>query len=178
MTGLAEVKNGLYHLIKFYAATQKEIPNSNKSFLANTSTISLDIWHFRLGHLSSAKLKLISSKISHNHVCEICPLARQKKNYLFLYHKTIQIKHLNQYIVIFGVHSPLSLILAINSLLLLWMIIHDLLNFFLRKLNQKLEPYLPTSLLMLRLSLILKYKHLKQTMVKNSICLPFIKKMA
>ncbi|XP_041004094.1 uncharacterized protein LOC121249450 [Juglans microcarpa x Juglans regia] len=73
MIGLAEVRAGLYHLINFPTNTQKGLPDSNNSFSANTSTISPDIWHSRLGHLSPARLKIISSidssvKSSHKHM--------------------------------------------------------------------------------------------------------------
>lgn len=53
-------------------------------FLAHTCIINSDILHLRLRHLSPARLQIISTfdssiKPTHNHVCEICPLARQKK---------------------------------------------------------------------------------------------------
>ncbi|KAF5470113.1 hypothetical protein F2P56_010653 [Juglans regia] len=87
MIELAKVRTDLYHLINLPVVTKKHLPDSNNfssTVLANASTTNSDIWDFQLGHLSPTRLQVISSldsfvKSSHNHVCEICPLARQKK---------------------------------------------------------------------------------------------------
>ena len=56
----------------------------SSSSLVESCTINFDLWHFRLGQIPNAKIQLINSsdssiKAIHNKVCEICPLAKQKK---------------------------------------------------------------------------------------------------
>ena len=86
MIGIALEKDGLYHLI--LASSQAKTCNSfqfNSAPLALSSIHKhLDIWHCRLGHVSSSRfhsLKQIDSAITldHTNVCDICPLAKQRR---------------------------------------------------------------------------------------------------
>ncbi|RVW78001.1 Retrovirus-related Pol polyprotein from transposon TNT 1-94 [Vitis vinifera] len=86
MIGIALEKEGLYHLIP--ASSQAKTCNSfqfNSAPLALSSIHKhLDIWHCRLGHVSSSRfhsLKQIDSAITldHTNVCDICPLAKQRR---------------------------------------------------------------------------------------------------
>ena len=86
MIGVALEKEGLYHLIP--ASSQAKTCNSfqfNSAPLALSSIHKhLDIWHCRLGHVSSSRfhsLKQIDSAITldHTNVCDICPLAKQRR---------------------------------------------------------------------------------------------------
>ncbi|RVW71130.1 hypothetical protein CK203_059841 [Vitis vinifera] len=86
MIGIALEKEGLYHLIP--ASSQAKTCNS---FQFNSAPLALssihkhfDIWHCRLGHVSSSRfhsLKQIDSAITldHTNVCHICPLAKQRR---------------------------------------------------------------------------------------------------
>ena len=84
--GLAKVHADLYY----------PLPSSHDSNINHSSTLSnqtrvnqasiqqdLDLWHFRLGHLSSQRMSLIHSHIpnvkSKDHSqCKICHLAKQR----------------------------------------------------------------------------------------------------
>ena len=86
MIGIALEKEGLYHLIP--ASSQAKTCNSfqfNSAPLALSSIHKhLDIWHCRLEHVSSSRfhsLKQIDSAITldHTNVCDICPLAKQRR---------------------------------------------------------------------------------------------------
>lgn len=62
---------------------QSSVSLSSSSLPSVSSVINSDIWHCRLGHLGSEKLKLLSSSIPMknvtNKICEVCPLAKQKR---------------------------------------------------------------------------------------------------
>lgn len=89
MIGLAEVQSGLYHLQNLSAQANNEMHTSVVSpstSLVETCNVNYDIWHFRLGHLPPTKIQFISNldssvkaTHSHNNICEICPLAKQKR---------------------------------------------------------------------------------------------------
>ena len=61
-----------------------DLIGSSSTALIQSCNSNPHIWHLRLGHVPSARLQKISNldpsvKVPQNHVCEICPLARQKK---------------------------------------------------------------------------------------------------
>ncbi|KAK2406745.1 putative mitochondrial protein [Trifolium repens] len=80
MIGLAEAFEGLYYL-KLHDKTV----NVAAIDCPSTTTIpSQALWHFRLGHLSAARLSLLHSKypyisVDHKGICDICHLARHRK---------------------------------------------------------------------------------------------------
>ena len=86
MIGIALEKKGLYHLIP-----TSSLAKTCNSFQFNSAHLALssihkhlDIWHYRLGHVSSSRfhsLKQIDSTIilDHTNVCDICPLAKQRR---------------------------------------------------------------------------------------------------
>ena len=122
MIGLAEVQSGLYHLQQSSAQTNKEMFSSSiglpSSSLVKSCTVNYDLWHFHLGHIPNAKIQLINSsdssvKATHNKVCEICPLAKQK-SYHFLYQTVNQIKPFNWFTFTFGGLFPFLHILVTN----------------------------------------------------------------
>jgi hypothetical protein len=87
--GLGELKDGLYYLVQnpdmhsSSRSTTKSVPFS--SFSASVKNVDTDLWHFRLGHLPSSRMKLLASKNSviscdsSDSICTICHLARQKR---------------------------------------------------------------------------------------------------
>ena len=88
MIGLAEVQSGLYHLHKPFAQANNEMLPSliglPSNSLVESCIVAFDLSHFCLGHIPTTKINLLSSfdnsiKVTHNYVCEICPLAKQKK---------------------------------------------------------------------------------------------------
>ncbi|CAL9006318.1 unnamed protein product [Prunus brigantina] len=73
MIGLGKHFDGLYYL------TPQQNPH-----LANHIHRTSDLWHQRLGHLSSAPLHFLSKAIPNimfdsTHVCDVCPLAKQTR---------------------------------------------------------------------------------------------------
>lgn len=88
MIGIAFEKQGLYHLSqvssKANSHNSSQFTSKPCTTLVNTQTQS-HLWHYRLGHISNSKipfLRQIDSSITSNcfNVCEICPLAKQKKH--------------------------------------------------------------------------------------------------
>jgi len=85
--------NGLFYLLEKPELHQPDISSScifNSApfqFSVNVKSVSIDIWHYKLGHLSYSRLKLLHSnnpQISCDLLslpCTICPLARQKRLY-------------------------------------------------------------------------------------------------
>jgi hypothetical protein len=52
-------------------------------FLLHLKNPSSDLWHFRLGHLSTSKLNLLHTLVpsisaDSNNVCNVCPMAKQR----------------------------------------------------------------------------------------------------
>ena len=88
--GVAELKNGLYTM-QLGCSTSGSSPWNESFPVPFTSTVTCksnansDMWHARLGHPSSEKLKILHSQfpfISCNHVnkhCEICHFAKMKR---------------------------------------------------------------------------------------------------
>jgi hypothetical protein len=98
MIGLAEKKDGLYHLIQ---SDKSQIPSSlslpNVSISANNVYLSENaLWHFRFGHLSNSRLALLKSifpsvTFDSNTVCDICHFAKHRKlPFVQSYHKAIK----------------------------------------------------------------------------------------
>ena len=59
-------------------------PAPPQPFAADFATATSDLWHFRLGHSSHAKLSLLNKIVSDlainkPHGCDICHLAKQKR---------------------------------------------------------------------------------------------------
>ena len=86
MIRIALKKEGFYHLtqdsskVKTYNSSQ----SSPVPFSLSSIHKQLDIWHCRLGHVSSStlhSLKHIESTITIDctNVCDICPLAKQTR---------------------------------------------------------------------------------------------------
>jgi hypothetical protein len=89
--GVGREANGLFYLLEKPALLSTDVFSSSCTFnfvpfqfSANVKTVSTDIWHYRLGHLSHSRLQLLHSnnpQISCDLLttpCTICPLARQK----------------------------------------------------------------------------------------------------
>jgi hypothetical protein len=92
--GVGEERSGLYHLLQVSGKHSPIVSNSVVSFFNNISNsavsatsiknVSDDIWHYRLGHVSSSRMHLLHQYIpamvvNKNNVCTICPLAKQRK---------------------------------------------------------------------------------------------------
>ncbi|KAK2451623.1 putative mitochondrial protein [Trifolium repens] len=82
MIGLAEAFEGLYYL-KLH---DKDVLVATVDSPASTTTTipPQALWHFRLGHLSTARLSALHSKfpyidVDHKGICDVCHLARHKK---------------------------------------------------------------------------------------------------
>ena len=59
-------------------------PAPSQPSAAGSTTATSDLWHFRLGHPSHAKLSLLNKIVSNlainkPHCCDICHLAKQKR---------------------------------------------------------------------------------------------------
>ncbi|XP_022866776.1 uncharacterized protein LOC111386548 [Olea europaea var. sylvestris] len=83
MTSFAKEKDGLYHCMIAPDTTEPLPVTSNPTARVSTQ-FNYNIWHCRIGHISStrmSKIPCISSYIPCNnlHKCEICPLAKQEK---------------------------------------------------------------------------------------------------
>jgi len=81
MIGLAEAESGLYHLHKPPNQSTKCLPPRS---LIKSCTVATNLWHSRLGHIPTSKITLLSKidpsvTITSNSICEICPLAKQKR---------------------------------------------------------------------------------------------------
>jgi hypothetical protein len=88
MIRLAEVQSGLYHLHKPFAQSNTEMLPSSislpSSSLVESCSVASNLWHFRLGHIPTTKINLLSSfdssiTVTCDSVYEICPLAKQVK---------------------------------------------------------------------------------------------------
>jgi hypothetical protein len=87
--GLGELQDGLYYLVHDPATSSSSNVATKSAFLpsfsASVKNVSADLWHFRLGHLPSSRIKLLASHNSaiscesRDIVCTICPLGRQKR---------------------------------------------------------------------------------------------------
>ena len=85
--GLAEAESGLYHLHKPPGQSTKYLPPRS---LIKSCIVSIDLWHLCLGHIPTSKITLLSKTnpsvtITSNSICEICPLAKQKRLPFSLY---------------------------------------------------------------------------------------------
>ena len=80
MIGYAKVEHGLYVL---EGPGISPLPSAS---INSAATSNIDVWHCRLGHLSSSKLSVLNKMytyIPHSLIdtpCSICPVAKQKKN--------------------------------------------------------------------------------------------------
>jgi transposase InsO family protein len=80
MIGLGKERHGLFYL------QQSDSTSSVNSVCFNVSikSVSDDIWHYRLGHLSLARLHLLHASfleisVNTEHVCTVCQLAKQRR---------------------------------------------------------------------------------------------------
>jgi hypothetical protein len=76
---VGEEKDGLFYLMKIPGKSS----TNSRTFHVSLKDPSTDLWHFRLGHLSSPRLNLLhnlipSISVDSNKVCNVCPLAKQK----------------------------------------------------------------------------------------------------
>jgi hypothetical protein len=90
--GVGEERSGLYYFLQVSRTTFNNVSNSvvdlnnvsNFVVAANSiKTISDDVWHYRLGHVSASQMQFLhqyipSMVVNKNKVCTICPLAKQK----------------------------------------------------------------------------------------------------
>jgi hypothetical protein len=82
MIGFADMFEGLYYLK--LADKEVQAHTTNGSSHSNTIIPDKALWHFRLGHTSLHRMKLLHSKfpyivVDNKGVCDICHIARQKK---------------------------------------------------------------------------------------------------
>ncbi|XP_062155569.1 serine/threonine-protein kinase TIO isoform X4 [Alnus glutinosa] len=115
--GVGREANGLFYLLDNPDMLSKVDSSSCKflvpfQFSATVKSVSTDIWHYRLGHLSPSRLQLLHSNNPHISCdliptpCTICPLAKQKR-LLFPIVLLFLLLFLILYIVIYGVPSRL-----------------------------------------------------------------------
>jgi hypothetical protein len=87
--GVGREANGLFYLLdnpdmlsKADSSCKFPVPFQ---FSATVKSVSTDIWHYRLGHLSPSRLQFLHSNNQHiscdliSTPCTICPLAKQKR---------------------------------------------------------------------------------------------------
>jgi len=88
--GVGREANGLFYLLDNPDMLSKADSSSCKfvvpfQFSATVKSVSTDIWHYRLGHLSPSRLQFLHSNNQHiscdliSTPCTICPLAKQKR---------------------------------------------------------------------------------------------------
>ncbi|KAI9181123.1 hypothetical protein LWI28_011688 [Acer negundo] len=85
MIGLGKQRDRLYYLVAL--ATKKSDTNTSsptKRPTCNLTISSTDLWHNRLGHVSSPRLSFIAKNflnfsIQSNNACPICPLAKHNR---------------------------------------------------------------------------------------------------
>jgi hypothetical protein len=76
--GVGEERGGLFYLLQ----APKTVANNSRVLTASLKDSSSDLWHYRLGHLSSSRLSLLHSlvpsiSVDSNKVCNVCPMAKQ-----------------------------------------------------------------------------------------------------
>jgi hypothetical protein len=74
--GVGRLRGGLFYLL------HKPHLHSTQVYSASIKNASTNIWHYRLGHLSRSRMKLLDNFISFvpcspDYVCTVCPLAKQ-----------------------------------------------------------------------------------------------------
>jgi hypothetical protein len=85
MIGLAEKKDGLYHLVQTNKAASSSPSFTSHSISANHVHLPDNaLWHFRLGHLSNSRLASLQSKfpfvlLDSAAVCDVCHYAKHRK---------------------------------------------------------------------------------------------------
>jgi len=87
--GVGREANGLFYLLEEPVLSSTAMTSFSNpvpfSFSANVKSISTDLWHYRLRHLSHSRLQFLHSNNPHiscdllDNPCTICPLARQKR---------------------------------------------------------------------------------------------------
>jgi hypothetical protein len=78
--GVGEERHGLFYLLQ----SAPSVPALSVISALSINNVSNAIWHYRLGHLSSSRLSLLHKSvpaisITPDHVCTVCPLAKQKR---------------------------------------------------------------------------------------------------
>jgi hypothetical protein len=84
--GVGEEQAGLFYLLQDdKVSATRSIPSFEQHIAFNSiKKPSLDVWHYRLGHPSISRIKLLHEHVSEiscnsESVCPICPLAKQHK---------------------------------------------------------------------------------------------------
>lgn len=82
--GLAKNNHGLYYLLPSSLGFKSSNSKFNSQVACTTKHPKIDVWHFRLRHLSSQRMNLIQSsfpdvKFSNQDHCTVCHLAKQKR---------------------------------------------------------------------------------------------------
>jgi hypothetical protein len=82
MIGVDKEHEGLLYLVNKPVKPASSIPILVVSL--SVKSVSSDVWHYRLHHLSTACLKLLSQldssiSVDSNKCCTICPLAKQHR---------------------------------------------------------------------------------------------------
>lgn len=83
--GLGKQRDGLYYLVALATTKSSTPPSSHTNRpTCNTTISSTDLWHSRLGHVSSSRLSFIAKNflnfsVESNNACHICPLAKQSR---------------------------------------------------------------------------------------------------
>jgi hypothetical protein len=78
--GVDEERDGLFYLLH----SDPPVPVSSVFSVLSINNVSDDLWHYRLGHLSSSRLAIFHKfvpviSVNPNHICTVCPLAKQKR---------------------------------------------------------------------------------------------------
>jgi hypothetical protein len=92
MIGVGKECGGLFHLLDqpelpspvYKSALHSSISSVPSSHSFSVKHVSSDVWHFRLGHLSDSRIKLLSQydssiTVDSNKCCTICYLAKQHR---------------------------------------------------------------------------------------------------
>jgi hypothetical protein len=179
--GVGREANGLFYLLEKPALLSTNVSSSSCTFnfvpfqfFANVKSVSTDICHYRLGHLSHSRLQLLHSnnpQISCDLLttpCTICPLARQKR--LSFPHSITSSTSIFDLIhcdiwgpYFVGSRNDHHYFLTIVDDYSRYTWIHLL------KSKDQTRIYIQSFLTLLRLNSVLKSKSYVRTMVQNSI---------
>ncbi|CAL2225396.1 unnamed protein product [Prunus armeniaca] len=84
--GLGKQHDGLYYLVALLAETPPNTTHQNPAHRpsCNHTVTTTDLWHRRLGHVSSSRLHFMSKHLLDfpfvsNNACHVCPLAKQSR---------------------------------------------------------------------------------------------------
>jgi len=174
--GVGREANGLFYLLDNPDMLSKADSSSCKfpipfQFSATIKSVSTNIWHYRLGHLSPSRLQFLHSNNQHiscdliSTPCTICPLAKQKR--LPFPHSVVISTSIFD-LIHCDIWGPFS-VGSMNGHHYFLTIV-DLHGFVCYNPKTRPEITFNLSLILLKLSSLQESKSYVRTMVQNSTC--------